>query len=232
MKSWFILLPILMFLFLSPAAVSFDMTWTEKKLGKVIVKADKAARQKKWSRAIKYGDQALEGSAALDKIEDPRYISQLKNINRYYDKAGRLLDVAHRIRQAYLLSSKHLGKFHETTKASRNLYYKLLVTQKDFLKAIPLILESVSNLKADREADFKRLRYLKQLYSLYALTRQYDKEETALMQYLTLSKKLLGEDDESIREGVINLARNYCRQKKLPEFTELSEKYSLKYVCE
>lgn len=232
MRIWLIFIPFLLFLFSNSMAVSYEKKWTEKKLGKVILKADKAARQKKWSRAIKYGEQAFKGSSALDQINDARYINQLKNINQYYHRAKRLPEVGPRVQQAYLLSREHLGLSHETTMISRNILYSLLVGRRDFSKAIPLILENLNVLKDDEDRDFKKLHHLKQLFSLYALTRQYEKEENILVQYLALNKKLFGKDDESLNEVVVNLARNYCRQKKITDFRELTEIYDLKYSCE
>ncbi|MBL4894591.1 MAG: hypothetical protein JKY59_06965 [Emcibacter sp.] len=222
--------PFLLLIFSVPVYAG-QTDWTEKKLGRVILKADKASRQKKWGRAIKYGEQMLKGADALDQHSDPRYINMLKNLNRYYDKEKRLDDVSFRIEDAYILSKKHLGLSHETTNMSRHLYYKLVISDKNYAQAILLVLESISLLKEGKEDDYRKLHYLKQLYSLYGLTAQLKEEEKTLLQYLQKSQQLLGEDDEDTAKVIWVLAQNYCLQKKIPEFKKLKKNYKLGYVC-
>lgn len=224
----FLFLTFLLMMFTAPPA---QADWTEEKLGKVILKADKAARQKKWGRAIKYGEQMLEGASALNQISDARYINLLKTLNRYYDKTGRLDDVTPRVRQAYILSQKHLGAGHETTMMSRLLYYKLRISHKDYRGAIPLVLENISILGKNEQDDYRRLHYLKQLYSLYGITGQLEKEEKTLLHYLDLSTQLLGENDEDNAKVIWVLVQNYCRQRKFDEFEKLIASHNLKYFC-
>lgn len=226
----FLFLPFLLLIFSVP--VYADQTdWTERKLGRVILKADKAARQKRWARAIKYGEKMLMGSDALDQHSDARYINQLKNLNRYYDKAGRLSEVSARVKEAYALSKKHLGRTHETTNMSRHLYYKLVISDKNYPQAILLVLENISIQEGAKENDYRLLHYLKQLYSLYGLTAQLQKEEKALLQYLEKSHQLFDDDDEDTAKAIWILAQNYCLQKKIPEFNQLKKTYNLDYVC-
>ena len=226
----FLLLMVLCHIFIGHA-VADETHWTEKQLGKVIIKADKAAGQKKWPRAIKYGEQMLRGSDALDQQSDARYINLLKNLNRYYDKSNRLKEIKPRIKKAYLLSQKHLGPAHETTKTSRLLYYKILISQKKYPAAITLVQQSILILKKNREDKFNLLHYLKQLYSLYGRTEQYAKEEATLLKLLKLNKQLLGEDLKENITIILSLARTYCLQKKNQEFDDLMRKYKLDYEC-
>jgi len=230
-KSRLIFLPFLIFIFLTLPVTAGDTGWTEKKLGKIILKADKAARQRDWPRAIKYGEQMLQGSAALDQRSDARYINLLKNLNRYYDRAGRLQDVGPRLREAYMLSRQHLSPAHATTIMNRHLLYKLLISTGAYQDAIPLVLEGVSLIGKGEEDNLRRHHYLKQLYSLYGLTGQLAKEENALVRFLELNRQLFGSDNQDNVKGISVLAKNYCRQRKFEQFRELVEKHDLKYVC-
>lgn len=114
----------------------------------------------------------------------------------------------------------------------RTLYYKLLISNKSYSAAIPLVLENISILKEGRNDNYKHLQYLKQLYSLYGLSGQLQKEETTLKEFLSLSKTFYNRSDEDNINVIINLANNYCRQGKLDEFQRLADQYNLKYFCE
>ena len=232
-KSHYLPIIFLIFLchFVTGQAVASEEKWTEKKLGKVIIKADKAAERKQWSRAIKYGEQVLEGSLALDKRSDARYNNLLKNVNGYYEKSNRLKEIFPRIEEAYKLSRNNLGTGHKTTVTSRLLYYKILIPQKKYLEAITLVQENISTLKKNKEDDFKLLHFLKQLYSLYGRTAQYEKEEETLVTLLALNKRLLGQDIKENINIILSLARTYCLQKKNKEFEELMNSYNLDYEC-
>lgn len=235
MRRRWLHLPVLLLILLGYTATvpacAGETNWTERKLGKVILRADKAARQKKWGRAIKYGERMLKGSDILDRHSDARYINLLKNLNIYYDKADRLEKVTSRVKEAYILSEKHLGPSHATTKASRLLYYKTLVTHKEYLTAIGLVRESISVLGKTKDDDFRLLHYRHQLYSLYGRTNQFEKEEETLLQLLKLNKRLLGDDIQDNIKIILSLARTYCLQNKAPEFDELMEMYHLEYEC-
>jgi len=205
--------------------------WTEEKIGRIAVKADQAATKKDWSRAIRYGEKMLSASAELYLFSDIGYINRLKTLNRYYDKAGRLQEVPHRIETAYTLSKKHLGPKHHAAKVSHLLYYKLVVANKNYMKAIELVQENIAGLETDKDDGFRLLHYLKQLYSLYNLTEQLEQEEQILQKVLTLNTQLMGNALEDNRTIIISLAKNYCRQQKLAAFNALMEKYDLKYEC-
>ncbi len=205
--------------------------WTEKKLGKVILKAERAAHQRRWTLAIKYGEEMLRGSDALDQHSDARYINQLKNLNLYYDKADRLKEVAARVVETYSLSKKYLGLQHKTTLTSRHLYYKLLLINKKYNEAISIVLENISTIGNKRNEKLKYLRYLEQLSTLYGLTKQLEKEEETLVQLLNMNTELLSSSDEDNLDIILNLAENYCRQNKVGKFEKLITTHNLKYFC-
>lgn len=235
MKYRLILLAFLMFTFLiiplSGSVMATDTVWTEKKLGKIILKADKAAQRKKWFHAIKFGEQMLDGSKILDSQSDARHINLLKTLHVYYDKAGRLKEVGPRVETAYILSKKHLGSTHETTFMSRTLYYKLLISKMDYADAIPLVLENIALLEENEKNSVRLIHYLKQLYSLYGLTGELEREEKALIEFLEINSRFFGDDDEDNKAAILILAQNYCRQKESDKFNQLTTSHSLKYSC-
>jgi|TARA_R110002073_G_scaffold211794_7_gene372169 hypothetical protein len=226
-----IFIPFLLLVIINFPIFASEIEWTEKKLGKAILKADKAARQEKWSRAIRYGEKMLLGSLKLDQKSDTRYINQLKNLNYYYDQANRLPEISARLLEAYLLSTEHLGLSHNTTIVSRQLYYKLLISEKKYPGAIALVLESMSILGKNEEDNFKMHRYLKQLYSLYGLTGQLQQEEKTILEFMKLNIQLFGRNEEDFKKVIVVLAKNYCRQRKLNKFNQLIFYYNLKYSC-
>jgi len=223
--------PFLLLVFFVYPVNADETRWTEKKLGTAIIKADNAARKKKWSRAIKFGEQMLVGSNALNQHNDARYINLLKNLNIYYYKANRLKEIAPRVIKAYQLSKKYLGPKHNTTIICRNLYYKLLTMNKDYQQAISLVLENISIVEKRKKEDYRLIHYLKQLYSLYGLTGQFKKEEKTLLKLLKTNRQSFGNDDEDNIKIILNLAQNYCRQRKLDEFNQLITSHRLKYYC-
>lgn len=232
MKSRWIFLPLLLLTLLVSPVAATEIDWTEKKLGKIILKADRAARQKKWSRAIKYGKQMLAGSRTLDQKSDDRYINLLKNLNRYYGSANRLQEIPAQVKEAYSLSKRHLGPTHETTMISRNLFYKYLIATKDYGNATRLVEENLFIFENHTAENYRIHHYLMQLYSLYGITNQLKKEETTLLRLLSLNKRLFGDDDQDNRKIILNLARNYCRQKDFEKFEKIITANRLKYKCQ
>jgi len=89
----------------------------------------------------------------------------------------------------------------------------------------------MSILGESEDAQHRFHHYLKQLYSLYGITGQLEEEEKTLMELLKLNKTLLGNDLDDNFEIILNLAKNYCLQKKAPEFNQLMMTYNLKYEC-
>lgn len=212
-------------------AYAYGNKWTEKKLGKIIVKADRASRKKQWDRAVSYGEKVLEGSLALDQKSDQRYINLLKNLNVYYDHSNRPNRDPSRIKEAYILSKMHLGPTHKTTFTSRNLLYKKYISQKKYREAIPLARENIQYNPKRTDSEFREYYYLTQLYSLYGLTEQFDKEEDTLKHMIDIARDIFGEEDEEYKKTILNLAKNYCRQKKYTPFTKLTKEHNLKYIC-
>ncbi len=235
MTRRFLLLPLLVFIFLSHLAFGQEQTeqpkWTEKKLGTVIILAEKAAKKHKWLQAIRYGEEIFSAVQALNHYTDARYIQQLKNLNVYYDNAGRLKEVAPRIMRAYDLSKTHLGKAHETTSVSRKLLFKVFISNKKYMEAIPLVQESLSLLGDNKPDDFKKLSYLKQLHSLYGITDQLQQQEHTLLRLLKINNRFVGNNAKDNLEIIKDLARNYCLQRKAPEFNLLMAIYDLNYDC-
>lgn len=232
MKIKLLYLPFLLLIFILNPVAAYDTNWTEKKLGKVILKAEKAAQKKQWSQAIKFGEQMLEGSNALDQHSDHRYINLLKNLNRYYYKAHRLQEIPARIKSAYMLSQKYIGLSHATSLSCRNLYYKLLISDTNYHDAIPLVLENIFAAQTQRPGNFRLLHYREQLSILYGLIGQLEKQESALLQFLELNKRIVGPSDEENIKIILSLAQNYCRQMKIEKFNQLIASHHLKYICE
>lgn len=235
MKKRFLYLSLLMFLFFCPAGIGQAQIeqpeWTEKKLGKVIILAEKAAKKRKWPEAIQYGEEVFKAVQALDHYTDARYIQQLKNLNIYYYNAGRLNEISPRVVRAYTLSKTHLGTRHETTADSRRLLYKIFISDKKYQEAIPLVQESLSLLGDTETDDFKKFQYLEQLYSLYGITEQLLQQERVLLRLLKINHRFVGTDIKDNLEIIKNLARNYCLQRKAPEFNLLMAIYNLNYDC-
>jgi len=231
MKRRSLLLCLMFSLSLPSMATAYGSDWTEKKLGAVIIKADKAARHNKWARAISFGEQAVSASRELDRKYLSRYINLLKNLNSYYDQAGRLDEVPQRVEEAYRLSSEHLGRDHPTTIKCRALYYKILIANSRYQDAIPLMKENIETSRTFPQAGYEILKYLSRLASLYALTDQFAQEEATLLELLNLNTRLFGKDDKDNIKTVRDLANNYCRQRKFAAFDKLMKDHDLKYVC-
>ncbi|PHZ84743.1 hypothetical protein CRD36_10685 [Paremcibacter congregatus] len=205
--------------------------WTEEEIGKVAVKADKAATKKHWEKAIRYGERMLKGSEALYGQDSPYYTSRLKTLIRYYDKAGHLDQIPEKVEKAYIQSKKYFDPKHDTATISRLVYYKLLITQKKFSKAIPLVYENMAILKNTEDDDFRKLHYLGQLNGLYGITGQFVLQEKILLEQLDLNKRLIGLTTKDNIKIIMNLAKNYCRRKLDAEFDTLVQTYGLKYKC-
>ncbi|MFC3051050.1 hypothetical protein [Kordiimonas pumila] len=211
---------------------SDQIKWTEEKVGYYAVKADQAASQKHWSKAIEYGEHMLRGSSFLYKEDDIEYLNRLKTLNRYYDKAGKLGEVADRVQKAYELSYATLGPRHHISELSRLLYYKLLIAEKNYRTAIPLVQENIKNLSLSKDDAFQRLHYLEQLFSLYGLTGQLEEEAQTILRFLALDRQLVASPLEENLPIIITLAKNYCQRKKIALFQELMQTYGLEYECE
>ena len=234
------ILPVLLFLSLgmlcaggltSAEAFVKNSDWSEEKIGKVAVKADKAAVRKKWPRAIKYGEEMLAGAEALYGPNALQTLNRLKTLNRYYDKAGRLIEVQGRIQKAYLLSKQHCPPEHDTAVISRLLYYKLLLREKNYSDAIPIVFENMAVLGDSEDDAFKRIHYLGQLHGLYGATGQLAERERTLLEQLELNKQLTSDHIEDNMKIILNLAKTYCLQKKFKDFRRLMQAHNLPHEC-
>ncbi|PHZ86513.1 hypothetical protein [Paremcibacter congregatus] len=216
----------------SQCAIADQPGWAkEERIGRLAVQADHAAARKNWAKAIKYGEQMLEKAAAVYPETDIRYLSRLKTLNRYYDKADRLQDVEKRVTMAYMLSKSRLGPQHHISEVSRLLYYKLLIANKDFPPAIEVVQENISLLGESESDNFSKMDYMVQLFSLYGMTGQAEKEAQAVEAYLALYRDLVGGSTKEILPIIITLAKNYCSQKRLLAFQKLMQSYDLAYIC-
>ncbi|MBL4839032.1 MAG: hypothetical protein JKY34_15800 [Kordiimonadaceae bacterium] len=205
--------------------------WTEEEIGKVAVRANKAATRKKWSRAIRYGEQVLSASEALYGQNHRSYINRLKTLNRHYDKSGHLAKIPERVKLAYELSKKHYKAGHVAARVSHLLYYKLLVSQKNYEAATPLVLENIAILTDSQDDRFKKLHYLGQLHGLYGITNQLAMQEETLEMHLALNQRLMGSALEDSISIIMNLGKTYCLQSKKLAFNTLMQTYALKYKC-
>ncbi|WP_321393906.1 hypothetical protein [Emcibacter sp.] len=205
--------------------------WTEKKLGQVMVRADKAARQKNWSQAIKYGERMREGGIALYGPESAYTVTHLKTLNRYYDWAGRLEEIPDRIKKAYFLSRRLFDQTHNTVRVSRLLYYKLLISQKRYEEAVPVVREKISVFGEQEDDLFRKLHYLKQLHGLYGILDRQPEREGVLLEMLALNQRLIGTGLDNNKGIIMNLGRTYCLQGKYTEFDKLMKQYGLQYTC-
>ncbi|MFC3052551.1 hypothetical protein [Kordiimonas pumila] len=218
-------------LLLSHVVTAASTDWTDHKKVKLEEKAAKAAKQGKWSLAIKYGEKALTANEALKSEAPEHYLNTLKNLNSYYEKANRLDEIEPRLEKAYTLSKQHLGVAHTTTYVSRNLLYKSLISKEAYERAIPLLREAITTLGTAPYADIKRHHYLKQLYSLYGLTGALENEEKALIEFLALDKSLYGTNDADNIKIIQNLANNYCLQNKIEAFNKITRTHDLRFAC-
>lgn len=212
-------------------ATTADTNWTEEKIGRIAVKADQAASRKRWETAIRHGEKMLTASASLYPENDINYLNRLKTLNRYYDKADRLTDVPERVERAYALSHSELGVSHHITRLSRLLFYKLLIAQERYTRAIPLVQENIRLLGESDDEKFLKLKYLEQLFSLYGLSGQYGLEEKTLLDLLALNTELMGNARKDNLNIILNLANNYCKQNKVEKYTNLMQEYNLTYTC-
>ena len=198
---------------------------------------NKAADQKKWPEAIRRGQNMLRAFAQEEGLGTERYAVQLKNLTVYYDRAGRLTEARDYIVAAYKLNTRHFGKAHFATSTSRNLYYKLSVTEKDYLTAIELMEESLhlaSRMMDKQDRRNKQHFYLDQLISLYGLVGDVTAQTKALERYLALDEKLFGDhqtDSQHASWLLALLARNYCRLGKHKAFASFTSKHNLKLIC-
>ena len=217
---------------LASAAFSAEPSdWSKKKISQITIEADKAERTKNWALAIELGEQLLQANRARYGKENARCLASLIRLNGFYHRANRLTEVAGRLEQAYLLSKKRLGINDKQTTKTRFLFYKFLVADKQYDKAILLVEENLNNIKPSIKQNDRQRRYLNQLRFLYGIKGDYEKEALILQQVILLGTGQSGYDYRDHKKAVLDLARNYCRRKLLREFTDFVKEQKLYYFC-
>ncbi len=126
----------------------------------------------------------------------------------------------------------HLGPEHYISEVSRLLYYKLLVADKNYGPATLVVKENIALLGDSEDDRFRRLDYLKQLFSLYGLSGRKAEEAQAIEDYLALEAELEIPPLEESLPVIISLAKNYCERKMYREFQSVMQRFELEYVCE
>jgi hypothetical protein len=203
----------------------------EKQLLAASLKINRDMDRKLWHRVIKKTPKLFDHCVKRMTEKDPRCITMLRNLNSSYAHLRKFNPNREHIVKAYQLSKSELGVNHFTTVMSRDLYYKKLLFEENYLLAIPLALEIIEAEKASNNDPFEILNRTEQLYALYGLTEQYDLEERALSSLLLMTEDLLGTDDEEYTKVAQALAENYCTQKKYFEFFQFAADKNLSLSC-
>ena len=230
-KQFMLACSLLCFAFASTAVFAAPADWSKRKISQITIEADKAARSKNWSLAIELSEQVLQANKARYGIKNTKYVAALIRLNRFHHKANRLAEIAARLEEAYLLSKKQLGVGDKQTSKSRFLFYKFLVGDKQYDRAISLVEENLDNIKAGRRADDRLRRYLNQLRFLYGIKGDYEKEAEILKQVILLGIGQSDYDNRDHKKAIMDLARNYCRRNLLREFTDFVKEQKLYYFC-
>ncbi|MEX0299609.1 MAG: hypothetical protein AB3N28_11115 [Kordiimonas sp.] len=186
----------------------------------------------KFTHALEQGEKALICGQSLNFSHNSRFIRLLNQLNHIYKKLDQLSDVRGRVEETYIQSRDQLGNEHEITMQSRDLYYEVLIKEKNYMEAITIASENIAAAENNSQEGFRKHHYLIQLYSLYGLTGQYKKEAETLLILIDLADTLFGKNDEETRKYVLDLAKNYCRQRALSAFDRWIKKNSLQYRCE
>jgi len=206
--------------------------WSKRGITQVTVEADKAVRRQNWSAAIIHAEKLVEANQAIFGLDSKEYIAALVRLNRYHSRANRLGDIRASLEWTYNLSKKRLGVSHDLTATSRFLFYKFLVSDKQYERAILLVQENLSCLGSGKKKDEKLHRYLNQLRFLYALTNKLEEEERILLQLIQMDNEAKDYAYGDHKQVIADLARNYCRRKMLFKFNDLVKEKQLYYFCE
>lgn len=194
--------------------------------------ADQAVRRQNWSVAIIHAEKLVEANQVLFGLNSKNYIASLVRLNRYHSRAKRLHDIPEPLERTYKLSKKQLGVSHDLTVISRFLFYKFLVSDKQYERAILLVKENLSCLGSGKEKEERLRRYLNQLRFLYALTDKFEEEERVLLQLIQMDSEAEDYAYGDHKQMIADLARNYCRRKMLFKFSDLVKERNLYYFCE
>ncbi len=208
-----------------------DPDCSYNQFSELVSKTNISFQLSKFTLARQHGEQALNCGRTVSPAHSPRFIKLLNRLNHTYQKLGRLSEVQERVKEAYTLSKNHMGDGHEVTMQSRDLYYGALIQDKDYIAAISLANENIAASKDLHHEEFRRHHYLIQLYSLYGLTGQYEKEAETLIILIDMVRKLFGSDDEETKKYTLDLAKSYCRQGAESAFKDWINKHNLEYSC-
>lgn len=221
-----------LFLFaLSFPAQSEAKVWSERKFEKAVLSIEKDITRKRWQRAIKRGQKALPQCLTLYSENYPSCILILKNINQSYEKIHVFNPDNQQIEAAYRLASEVLGYTHSTTKSAREYYYKNLIFNEEYIRAIPLLMEIIDLEQRGANDAYQLMERYNQLYALEGLTENWQAEEAALLMVLKLAQQVMGQDSEEFKAAVEALAYNYCTQKKYYEYFELIREQRQEISC-
>ncbi|NIB43445.1 hypothetical protein HBA55_27800 [Pseudomaricurvus alkylphenolicus] len=203
----------------------------DKKLHRLSLKMEKAAQKGRWQRVISLGQSAQMTCEALRSKRDPGCISiRVRQAIAYY-RSGNAAEHIADIAQTYHLSQSVLGIDHFSTERTRDIYHQMLMDGEQYEAVIPLVIEYIEVERSKNNDQFKILDRLIQLYALYHVTAQYDREESVLNQMLELSEKLLGAEDKYSIRIAIRLAVKYCSEKRYHDFFDFAERRKLDLTC-
>jgi hypothetical protein len=205
--------------------------WTMAKLDNYQKKMEKAANAKALGRAIRYGEQALEGCRELRGDKDELCITlATKNATYYYQKDLHPRH-AEEIEAAYRLALAEQGPDHHNTNSLRDIYYHVLLRQKHFQQAIP-VLRKMLQVEGERANEpSQTMRLTLQLYGLYYLTEQVAEAEAVLETLLPLVAQALGKQ-EDYNAVAVALAEAYCARKNHHQFFTFVREHGLDMRCE
>jgi tetratricopeptide (TPR) repeat protein len=205
--------------------------WDEARLNKAIQKYQRAGDKKQWELAIKYGEKALKGCLALYSESDYRCIIIRKNNSVHYLKLDRHVDRPTEVQMAYEVARAAKGTDHYLTRSTREVYYMLLLRQKKFREAIPILEESLKTALVLRFDPFKTLDIRLQLYGLYHIVKDTKKEQAELESLLPMAQKLLGENGEDAKAISEALGRSYCDHNQYDQWTDLKASHGIEGHC-
>ncbi len=212
-------------------AQAFLFGWTEARLTKTLKKMDSAEREENWRRGIKYGERALGGCKRLRSERDPLCIAIMRRNATYYYNNGVHRHHATAIEHAYQLAREELGRDHFSTTSLRDIHYRVLIAEKHFVQAIPVLQERLQTERAVANEPYKVLDLTLQLYGLYHLTDQVEQEEGVLEILLPMVGELIGKDGDDYRDVATALAESYCARGKYAEFFSFAHEHQLDLRC-
>lgn len=213
------------------STASVAATWSDKRIAATAHKAEQAAQKRQWKKATTLYFKAVSGCHSRYSPEYPYCLSIMRDASQSAFKADRHLKYAEAIAEAYHAAQNEWGSAHYTTRELRMVHYRVLLRQKDFEHAIPVVqamLDTIASTTADR---FDVFDLQLQLYGLYHLTGQREQEKLLLQQLAPITANLLGEDSEDYYEVLTALAIMHCEDKNYYDFFTLVRQHQLDLRC-